>query len=223
MFVLAHVSSIKTRRSGFRCGCFRRGSSRLSATSGRSLSEAMRTFFESQTKPLQRDAQRRNRQVRPKFPLQFLEGQIRLALDDIFDWIRECRPERHTPPLQRRCGLVEFSTLLLDMPNPGLAHVKARCNLSGASAHVARCEHLHACVTHGVFVPPAAAPAGDAPPVFIPARPITQADLATLSEKVGRRVVRWFRSEARRTPLQTGKACGKGTACGVRETGACHS
>ena len=35
-------------------------------------------------------------------------------------------------------------------------------------------------------------PTGDAPPAFLPARPITQADLATLTEKVRRRVVRWF-------------------------------
>jgi len=48
--------------------------------------------------------------------------------------------------------------------------------------------HLHACVTDGVFVPN-----GDGPPAFLPARPITQADLASFTEKVRRRVVRWFR------------------------------
>ncbi len=42
--------------------------------------------------------------------------------------------------------------------------------------------------TDGVFVP-----AGDGPAAFLPARPITQADLAALTEKVRRRVVRWFR------------------------------
>jgi hypothetical protein len=36
-------------------------------------------------------------------------------------------------------------------------------------------------------------PNGDGPPEFLPARPITQADLATLTEEVRRRVVRWFR------------------------------
>jgi len=36
---------------------------------------------------------------------------------------------------------------------------------------------------------------GDGPPAFLPARPITQADLATLTEKVRRRVVRWFRMQ----------------------------
>jgi hypothetical protein len=41
--------------------------------------------------------------------------------------------------------------------------------------------HLHACVTDGVFVPAAATPAGDAPPTFLPARPVTAADLAGLS------------------------------------------
>jgi hypothetical protein len=53
--------------------------------------------------------------------------------------------------------------------------------------------HLHACVTDGVFVPAAAAPAGDAPPTFLPARPVTAADLAALTERVRRRVIRWFR------------------------------
>ncbi len=48
--------------------------------------------------------------------------------------------------------------------------------------------HLHACATDGVFVP-----TGDGPPALLPGRLITQADLATLTEKVRRRVVRWFR------------------------------
>ncbi|MFM7183765.1 MAG: transposase [Planctomycetota bacterium] len=50
--------------------------------------------------------------------------------------------------------------------------------------------HLHACATDGVFVP-----TGGGPPAFLPARPIIQADLATLTEKVRRRVVRWFRMQ----------------------------
>ena len=33
----------------------------------------------------------------------------------------------------------------------------------------------------------------DAPPAFLPARPTTQADLAALTERVRRRVIRWFR------------------------------
>ena len=41
---------------------------------------------------------------------------------------------------------------------------------------------------------PAADGAGcGAPPVFVPARPITPADLAVLTERVRRRVIRWFR------------------------------
>ena len=50
--------------------------------------------------------------------------------------------------------------------------------------------HLHACATDGVFVPTC-----DGPPAFLPARPITTADLATLTERVRRRVVRWFRMQ----------------------------
>jgi len=53
--------------------------------------------------------------------------------------------------------------------------------------------HLHACVTDGVFVPAAAEAGSDAPPTFLPARPINQADLAALTERVRRRVIRWFR------------------------------
>jgi hypothetical protein len=52
--------------------------------------------------------------------------------------------------------------------------------------------HLHTCVTDGVFVPAAAEAGADAPPTFLPARPINQADLAALTERVRRRVVRWF-------------------------------
>jgi hypothetical protein len=48
--------------------------------------------------------------------------------------------------------------------------------------------HLHACATDGVFMS-----TGDGPPAFLPSRPITQADMAALTEKVRRRVVRWFR------------------------------
>jgi hypothetical protein len=50
--------------------------------------------------------------------------------------------------------------------------------------------HVHACVTDGVFVPAAAEAGCDAPPAFLPARPITQADLAALTERVRRRVIR---------------------------------
>ena len=48
-------------------------------------------------------------------------------------------------------------------------------------------------MTDGVFVPAAAEAGGDTPPTFLPARPISQADLASLTERVRRRVIRWFR------------------------------
>ena len=47
---------------------------------------------------------------------------------------------------------------------------------SALSHHV----HLHACVTDGVFVPAADDAGCDAAPAFLPARPITPADLAAL-------------------------------------------
>ncbi|MBM3956333.1 MAG: hypothetical protein FJ309_17310 [Planctomycetes bacterium] len=62
---------------------------------------------------------------------------------------------------------------------------------SALEAHV----HLHVCATEGVFVPPADTARCDTPPAFLPARPINQADLAALTEKVRRRVVRWFRMQ----------------------------
>ena len=47
---------------------------------------------------------------------------------------------------------------------------------SAVNRHV----HLHAYVTDGVFVPAAAEAGGDTPPAFLPARPITKADVAAL-------------------------------------------
>jgi hypothetical protein len=51
--------------------------------------------------------------------------------------------------------------------------------------------HLHACVTDGVFTQSSDGYYAK----FFPARPITAADLATLAERVRRRVVRWFRTQ----------------------------
>ena len=47
-------------------------------------------------------------------------------------------------------------------------------------------------MTDGVFAPVAAEPACDSPPMFLPARPINPADLAALTERVRRRVIRLF-------------------------------
>jgi len=55
--------------------------------------------------------------------------------------------------------------------------------------------HLHVCAIEGVFVPPADGARCDAPPAFLPARSINQADLAALTERVRRRVIRWFRMQ----------------------------
>ena len=53
--------------------------------------------------------------------------------------------------------------------------------------------HLHVCATDGVFMPAVGGAGCCAPPAFLPVRPITQADLATVTERVRRRVIRWFR------------------------------
>jgi hypothetical protein len=109
---------------------------------------------------------------------------------------------------------------------------------SGLNRHA----HLHAAVTDGVFLPGSHDP--DGPPAFLPARPLTQGDLATLTERVRRRVIGWFsrqglldahaaaaeaghdaedccgthatpRADARKTPLRRGNAGGARKAwCG---------
>ena len=43
-------------------------------------------------------------------------------------------------------------------------------------------------MTDGVFMP-----SSDATTAFLPARPVTQVHLAALTERVRRRVIRWFR------------------------------
>ena len=55
--------------------------------------------------------------------------------------------------------------------------------------------HLHVCATDGVFTPAATEAGCDAPPAFLPARPITHVHLAALTERVRRRVIRWFRMQ----------------------------
>ena len=58
---------------------------------------------------------------------------------------------------------------------------------SGLNRHA----HLHAAVTDGVFLPGPHGP--DGPPAFLPARPLTQGDLAALTERVRRRVIAFFK------------------------------
>ena len=60
---------------------------------------------------------------------------------------------------------------------------------SGLNRHA----HLHAAVTDGVFLPGTHGP--DGPPAFLPARSLTQGDLAALTQRVRRRVIRWFRRQ----------------------------
>jgi hypothetical protein len=83
--------------------------------------------------------------------------------------------------------------------------------------------HLHACVTDGVFMPAADGAGTDAPPAFLPARSITQADLAALTERVRRRVIRWFRlarllDAAAAAEMLAWENCGFSVDAGVRIT-----
>jgi hypothetical protein len=53
--------------------------------------------------------------------------------------------------------------------------------------------HLHACITDGVFCRTATSDQADASVAFLPSRPITPADLEALTERVRRRLIRWYK------------------------------
>jgi hypothetical protein len=53
--------------------------------------------------------------------------------------------------------------------------------------------HLHACITDGVFAHIATSDQADARVAFLPCRPITPADLTALTERVRRRLIRWYK------------------------------
>jgi hypothetical protein len=98
--------------------------------------------------------------------------------------------------------LAEIERLLLAASGfnpPANTPASARPRLGGISflrrfgSALNRHVHLHACVTNGVFRPAAAEAARDTPPAFLPARPITHIHLGALTERVRRRVIRWFR------------------------------
>jgi hypothetical protein len=100
--------------------------------------------------------------------------------------------------------LAEIERLLLaasggipdaDMPRAARPRLGGISFLHRFGSALNRHVHLHACVTDGVFRPAAAEAGSDATPAFVPARPITQADLAALTERVRRRVIRWFRMQ----------------------------
>jgi hypothetical protein len=63
-------------------------------------------------------------------------------------------------------------------PRPRLGGISFLHRFGSALKHHV---HLHACVTDGVFVPAADQAGCDTPPAFVPARPITPADLAAVT------------------------------------------
>ena len=135
---------MKTSRSGFSCVCSRLSSSRLSATSGRSLSVAMRTFFDGQAKLVQRRAQRLNGEIRLKLCLELPKRQVWLLSDDLSHPVGNPSPQGHASSRQARRNLVEFATLLFDASNPRLADVEVRGNLARPATSIAGRQHLSA-------------------------------------------------------------------------------
>ena len=75
-----------------------------------------------------------------------------------------------------------------------LVHASAPSPSSTASAWGSTATHMCGTqVTDGVFMPGSDSP--DGPPAFLPTRPITQADLVTLTEQVRRPAIRWFKRQ----------------------------
>ena len=81
-----------------------------------------------------------------------------------------------------RCGILCFGFARARCTRCGHGFLVAFLHRFGSAlnCHV----HLHACVTDGLFMPDHAGVA------FLPARPVTPADLATLTERVRRRFLR---------------------------------
>ena len=95
-----------------------------------------------------------------------------------------------------RIFLAEIEKLLCSnhatLPSPR-PRVGAVSFLHRSGSGLNRHAHLHAAVTDGVFLPGPHGP--DGPPAFLPARPLTQGDLAALTERVRRRVIAFFKRQ----------------------------
>jgi hypothetical protein len=95
---------------------------------------------------------------------------------------------RRAPAVERlrwHYGSVTNDADALSVTRPRLGAVSFLHRFGSAlNRHV----HLHVCATDGVFVPNS-----DGPPAFLPVPPIAQVHLVTLTERVRRRVIRWFR------------------------------
>jgi hypothetical protein len=55
--------------------------------------------------------------------------------------------------------------------------------------------HLHACITDGVFFRTATGEQAEPSVTFLPTRPIAPGDLDTLTQRVRKRLIRWFVGE----------------------------
>jgi hypothetical protein len=93
--------------------------------------------------------------------------------------------------IERRLLAASGGTLDADIPRAARPRLGGISFLHRFGAALNHHVHLHVCATDGVFMPAADGAGGDAPPAFLPARSITQADLAALTEWVRRRVIRW--------------------------------
>jgi hypothetical protein len=87
---------------------------------------------------------------------------------------------------RRPHGGLQWMTPAAPRPRPGAVSFLHRFG-SAINRHV----HPHACVTDDVFTQSSDGYSA----TFFPARPITAADLTTLTERMRRRVVRWFRMQ----------------------------
>ena len=142
MFVFVHVSSIKTKRSGSSPACFTLHSARFWATSGRSCSDALSTFFQGELQLLERGAKRLAAQVGPQRVFELLQRHVGLLTNELLDLLAVNGPLGRSPSRGARGRLPLLPPFLFYTTHPGLATAKSEGNLTCLSIGVTRGEHL---------------------------------------------------------------------------------
>src|SRR6476620_10142711 len=138
MLVAAHVSSMKTRRSGSRSGWAARHCCRWAATSGRSCSAARRTFFYAQAQGGDRPPQSGEGDRQPQPVAEFLQGRVRGLGDGRPEWVSVGLPTwLGAGSGDARGDLAGLAAALLEAADPGLADAVLGGDGAGALAAVA--------------------------------------------------------------------------------------
>src|SRR5579885_904800 len=142
MWVVAHVSSRKTSRSGSSAGCAACHSWRLPATSGRSCSAARRAFFYAQSQGVDGPPQGRQGDGQAELVAEFLQGGVGGGRDGSAEPIGVGVPARLGAGGGGAWGEgAVLASALLEPSDPGLADVVLGGNAAGTQAAIAVGEH----------------------------------------------------------------------------------